>query len=185
MKRKRPARSDRLKKEITELREMAFGAPEHSPFPEAAYLDIERESIVRARVLLDCAMVEELTAIIIMDHVLADSPKWNQIKYFGRIKRYHVLYDDVLGRLPARYKLSVAKKFIRIPKTISKTIQRMLALRDLFAHVRTLDYTKRRELDYRGKSILSKAGFQSYVEDSCDAVAFLIEKSGVPKTPTS
>ena len=185
MKRRRSARCDRLKKEIAELREIGFGAPEHSPFREAPYLEIERQSIIRARVLLDCAMVEELTAIIIMDHVLADSPKWNQIRYFGRIKRYHILYDDVLGRLPARYKLSIVKKFIRIPKTISKTIQRMLALRDVFAHVRSLDYTKRRELQYKGKSILSKRGFQCYVEDACEAVAFLVEKSSVLKTPTT
>lgn len=181
MKRKRSARSDRLKKEIEELRMIAFGAHKHSPFPEADYLEIERESIVRARVLLDCAMVEEVTAIIIMGHVLDDSPKWNQINYFGRIKKYRVLYDDVLGRLPARYKLAVAKKFIQIPKTISKTIQRMLALRDVFAHVRTLDYTKRRDLDYKGDNILSKTGFQSYMQDSGDAVAFLVEKSGVLK----
>jgi hypothetical protein len=185
MKRKRSARSDRLKKEIEELRIIAFGAPKHSPFPEAEYLEIERESIVRARVLLDCALVEEITGIIIMDHVLDDSPKWNQIKYFGRIKKYRVLYDYVFGRLPARYKLTVAKKFIRIPKTISKTIQRMLALRDVFAHVRTLDYSKRRDLDYKGENILSAAGFQSYTQDSSDAVAFLVEKSSVLKTPTS
>lgn len=185
MKRKRSARSDRLKKEIKELRRIAFGAPKHSPFPDAEYLEIERDSIVRARVLLDCAMVEEVTAIIIMDYVLNDSPKWNQIKYFGRIKKYHVLYDDVLGRLPARHKLAVAKKFIRIPTAISKTIQRMLALRDVFAHVRTLDYTKLRDLDYKGKNILSEEGFQAYVQDSSNAVAFLVEKSSVLKTPTS
>jgi len=185
MKRKHSARSDRLKKEIEELRRIAFGVPTHSPFPEAEYLEIERESIIRARVLLDCAMVEEVVAIIIMDHVLDDSPKWNQIKYFGRIKKYHVLYDDVLGRLPARYKLAVAKNFIRIPKTISKTIQRMLALREVFAHVRTLDYSKRRDLAYKGENILSESGFQAYMQDSGDAVAFLIKNSSVLKTPTS
>jgi hypothetical protein len=185
MKSKRSSRSDRLRKEIEELRRMAFAAPKHSSFPEADYLDIERESIVRARVLLDCAMVEEVAAIIIMDHVLDDSPKWNQIKYFGRIKKYRVLYNDVLGRLPARYKLAVINKFIRIPKTISKTIQRMLSLRDVFAHVRTLDYLKRRDLEYKGENILSESGFQSYVQDSSDAVAFLVEKSSVLKTPTS
>lgn len=185
MKRKRSARSDRLNREIEELRMIAFGAPEHSPFPETDYLKIERESIVRARVLLDCAMVEEVTAVIIMDNVLDDSPKWNHIKYFGRIKKYRVLYDDVLGRLPARYKLAVAKKFIQIPKTISKTIQKMLALRDVFAHVRTLDYSKRKDLEYKGNNILSEKGFRSYMQDSCEAVAFLIEKSSVLKTPTS
>ena len=185
MKRKRSARSDRLKKEIKKLSRIAFGAPRHSPFPEAEYLQIEHESIVRARVLLDCAMVEEVTSIIIMDHVLDDSKKWNQIKYFGRIKKYRVLYDDVLGRLPARHKLAVAKKFIRIPKTIYNTIQRMLALRDVFAHVSTLDYSKRKDLEYKGNNILSEKGFRSYIQDSCEAVAFLIEKSCVLKTPTS
>jgi len=185
MKSKRSPRSDRLRKEIEDLRRIAFGPLKHSSFPEAEYLDIERESIVRARVLLDCAMVEEAAAIIIMDHVLDDSPKWNQIKYFGRIKKYRVLYDDVLGRLPARQKLAVIKKFIRVPKTISDTIQRMLALRDVFAHVRTLDYLKRKDLEYKGKNILSEAGFQSYMQDSIDAVTFLIERSGVLKTPTS
>jgi len=164
---------------------IAFGAPEHSPFPEADYLQIERESIVRARVLLDCAMIEEVTAIIIMDHILDDSPKWNQIKYFGRIKKYRVLYDDALGRLPARYKLAITKKFIRIPRTISNTIQRMLALRDVFAHSRTLDYSKRRDLEYKGNNILSGTGFRTYIEDSTEAVAFLIEKSRVLKTPTN
>ena len=76
MKSKRSARSDRLKKEIEELRMIAFAAPEDSPFPEADYLEIERESIVRDRVLLDCAMIEEATAIIIMDQLFHDSPKW-------------------------------------------------------------------------------------------------------------
>jgi len=185
MKRKHSVRYDRLKNEIKKLRRIAFEAPKYSSIPDAEYLEIERDSIVRARVLLDCAMVEEVTAIIIMDHVLDDSAKWNQIKYFGRIKKYHVLYDDVLGRLPARHKLAVVKKFMRIPKTISNTIQRMLALRDLFAHVRTLDYTKRTDLYYKDKSILSETGLQSYVQDSSNAIAFLIEESGVLKTPTS
>jgi hypothetical protein len=181
MKDKHSPRSDKLKKEIDELRLIAFGAPEDSPFPETAYLELERESIVRARVLLDCAMIEEVIAIIIMDHVLDDSPKWNQIKYFGRIKKYRILYDDVLGRLPARYKLAVAKKFLLIPKTIFKTIQRMLALRDVFAHVRTIDYSKLQELEYKGNSILSEEGFRSYIQDSGEAVTFLIQKSSILK----
>lgn len=177
MKSKRSSHAEKLKKEIEELRAMAFGTPEHPPFHDTEYLEIERESIVRARVLLDCAMIEEATAIIIMDHLFVDSPKWHQIKYFGRIKRYQLLYSEILGRLPARQKMSVTKKFIRIPKGISETVQRMLALRDVFAHVRTLDYTKQRALLYKSNSILSKPGFQSYLQDSTGAVAFLIRKS--------
>jgi hypothetical protein len=152
---------------------------EHSTIPDSEYLEIERDSIVRARVLLDCALVEEVAAIIIMDHVLADCPKWNEIKYFGRTKRYHIFYDDVLGRLPARHKIAVVKNFIRVPKRISKTMGKMLALRDVFAHVRTLDYTKKRDLDYKGQSILSKDGFESYIQDATDVVCFLIKNSKI------
>jgi hypothetical protein len=174
-----PQRRRRLENEIAELRELAFSRPNDSPFPEADYLEIERESVVRARVLLDCAMLEEASALIIMDHVLADCPKWHEIEYFGRIKRYRILYDDILGRVPARHKMRVVGKFIRVPKKISKAAERMLALRDLFAHVRTLDYTRKQALQYKGQSILSKLGFQSYLKDSTDVVAFLIEKSSV------
>lgn len=173
------SRSNRLKREIAQLRKLAFEPPENSKIPDSDYLDIERESVVRARVLLDCALVEEAAAIIIMDHVLADCPKWNEIKYFGRIKRYYIFYDDVLGRLPARHKMSVVKKFIRVPKKISKILERMFALRDLFAHVRTLDYSKKRDLDYKGQSILSKDGFESYIQDVTDVLYFLIKKSKV------
>lgn len=175
----RLSRGSRLKREIAQLRKLAFAPPEYSAIPDSEYLNIERDSVVRARVLLDCALLEEAAAIIIMDHVLTDCPKWNEIKYFGRIKRYYIFYDDILGRLPARYKMAVVKKFIRVPKAISKIMGRMLALRDLFAHVCTLDYNKRKDLDYKGHSILSKKGFESYLEDSTNAVSFLIEKTKI------
>ena len=184
MERKYLFRSYKLQREIEKLGIVAFGPPEESSsFRESDYLEMQREGIIRARVLLDCAIIEEITAIIIMDHILDDCSKWNQTNYFGRIKKYRVLYDDVLGRLPARHKLAVVKKFIRIPKAIYKTIERMLALRDLFAHVATLDYTKRKALKYRGNNILSEAGFRSYIQDSREAIAFLIKKSSVLKIP--
>lgn len=178
-KKPRSNRRSCLEKEVVEMRELAFSRPEDSPFPEADYLEIERESVVRARVLLDCAMLEEAAAIIIMDHVLADCPKWHEIEYFGRIKRYRILYDDILGRVPARHKMRVVAKFIRLPKKISHAAERMLALRDLLAHVRTLDYTRKQALQYKGQSILSKPGFESYLKDSTHVVASLIEKSSV------
>ena len=167
------------------MRELAFGHPQNSPYPDADYLEIERDSIVRARVLLDCASVEELSALIIMNHVLASDSKFNEIMYFGRIKRYQVLYDQVLGRLPARFKMSVVRKFIRLPKQVSQTVERMLALRDVFAHVCTLDYSQRRKLEYKGHNILSKAGFAAYVHDSREAKAFLIKRSRILEPPTN
>jgi len=118
-------------------------------------------------------------ALIIMNYVLADCPKWHQIKYFGRIKKYRVFYDHILGRLPARHKTSVVKKFIRLPKGVSKTLDRMLALRDVFAHVYTLDYSKTRDLNYKGQSVLSVAGFEAYLHDSTEVVEFFARRANI------
>jgi hypothetical protein len=178
------ARYKRIERQIADMRELAFGRPENSPYSDADYLEIERDSIVRARVLLDCALVEEMSALIIMNHVLASDPKFNETTFFGRLKRYYVFYDDVLGRLPARFKMSVVKKFIRVPRQVSQTVERMLALRDVFAHVCTLDYSRRKNLEYKGHNILSETGFAAYVDDSRDATAFLIEHSRVLQPPT-
>ena len=169
---------NKVKKEIEELREIAFGVPDQSPFPQSIFYEIERDSIVRARVLLDCALVEEIAALAIMHFVLVDSKKWKEVKYFGRIKRYNIFYEDVLGRLPARHKVAVIKKFTHIPKSISKTIERMLALRGLFAHVYTID-DKNRNLEYKGENILSKIGFQSYMNDSNAVMSYLVKISKV------
>ncbi len=182
---RRTERYRRIERQIVEMRELAFGRQQNSRYPDADYLEIERDSIVRARVLLDCALVEEMSALIIMNHVLASDSKFNEITYFGRIKRYHVLYDQVLGRLPARFKMSVVRKFIRVPRQVSQTVERMLALRDVFAHVCTLDYNQRRNLEYKGQNILSTAGFAAYVHDSRDGTAFLIGRSRVLEPPTN
>ena len=177
-------RLKRMKRELREVRSLAFGPPKDSPYPDTDYVEIERDSIVRARVLLDSAMIEELTALIIMNHVLKSDSKYQETAFFGRSKRYRVLYDDVLGRLPARHKMSIVRNLIRVPRSVSKTIERMLALRDLFAHVATLDYNEKPRLQYKGHNILSKAGFTEYVDDSWEAKAFLIDQSRVLEPPT-
>jgi len=166
-----------LGREIAHLRKLAFAPPDDSIFLDTTYLEIERDCIVRARVLWDCALVEEFMALIIMNQILSDSPKWNEIKYFGRIKRYHIFYAHILGRVPARYKMSIVRKFIRLPKSITKTVERMLALRDILAHVCTLDYTRKKDFSYKGQSIFSETGFESYMHDSTDAIAFLVKQT--------
>jgi hypothetical protein len=56
------ARYKRIERQIADMRELAFGRPKDSPLSDANYLEVDRESIVRVRVLLDCALVEEISA---------------------------------------------------------------------------------------------------------------------------
>jgi hypothetical protein len=158
MKQKLPSnrRSVRLQKQIEELREIAFKAQAGRHSSDSIYLEMERDSVVRARILLDASMAEELLALAIMHQILADCKGFRELKYFGRTKKYRVFFADILGRVPARHKMTVLKKFIQIPKAVRETVDRMLALRDLFAHVCTLDYGRQRELMYNGHSVLTR-----------------------------
>jgi hypothetical protein len=161
------------------MRELAFAAPKDGIFPESTYLQIEKSAVVRARIIMDCALIEEVTALMIMNYILSDSPKWNKIEYFGRIKRYRLFFDEVLARLTSRNKINVVKKFTKIPRRLAETLQRMFALRDMLAHVCTFDYSDKRALQYKGKNILSLDGFQSYIEDSNKLIVSLMEKARV------
>lgn len=167
-----------LEQEIAHMREIAFSGPPGTPAQDLTYLEIEREAIVRARIIMDCACFEEAAAIAIMDCALRDSPKWNSIRYFGRIKRYSILYG-ALGRLSAREKLAAVRKLKRMPPEIWKTLERAFALRNALAHVYTFDYSNLRRLQYKGQSVLSLAGFQSYTSDSYQALQFLLRTAGL------
>ena len=174
-----------MRQEIAEMRKLAFSPPEDTSLGDQTYLEIEREAVVRARVVLDCAFIEEVTALIIMNHVLSKDPKWNQIEYFGRIKRYSIFYQDVLGHLTARHKIGVVKKFTRVPKDISKTLERMFALRDAFSHIYTFDFGNVRSLQYNGRNVATLDGFKPYIEDSTQVISFLMKARRVLWTLTS
>ena len=178
-KRKSLSRHAHLRRELEQIRGLAFSAPEGTSHKNTVYLEIERGALIRARILLDCAILEELWALMIMNYTLTDSPKWNERKYFGRVKRYVLFYQEILGRLPAHQKMVVVKKVARVPKSIAKIAERMLALRNILSHVYTVDYTNKRALQYNGHSILTLPGFESYVEDSSRVVSYFIEAANV------
>ena len=167
-----------LEQEIAHMREIAFSGPPGTPAQDLIHLEIEKQAIVRARIIMDCALFEEAAAIAIMDSALRDSPKWNSIRYFGRIKRYSILYQ-ALGRLSARDKLAAVRRVKRVPPDIRKTLERAFALRNALAHVYTFDYSNVQQLQYRGQSVFTLAGFQSYTSDSNRVLNFLLRTAGL------
>jgi hypothetical protein len=130
---------DRLLAEIADFREAAFPQAAGHDAATLAALEMERGAVVRGRILSDCALMEELAALVIMHYVLSDCPRFTRLKYFGRIKKYRLFYEDVLGRLTARQKLAFLRKTAPVPKSVAGTVERMLALRDLLAHVLTIE----------------------------------------------
>jgi hypothetical protein len=162
--------------EIAELRELAFPAPRANAPLWSVRLEIEKGAVVRARVLLDSALVEELAALMIMHYVLDDCDRWRQLRYFGRVKKYRVLYEDALGRLPARQKLAIVRKFAFVPRAHVTAITRILALRDVLAHVYTFSGSNTRALHYKGHSVFGRPGLDLYVQDASAVIDWLLRK---------
>jgi hypothetical protein len=129
---------DRLVAELAEFREIAFPTPPKGHHFERALLISAKNAVVIGRVLMDCALIEELSALVLMHYWLAKDRVFMGRLYFGRIKRYKSL-SDALGRLPARQKMATLRKVTRVPKSVASNIDRMLAIRDVFAHVRTIE----------------------------------------------
>jgi len=166
----------KLLQEIEHIRDLAYRHAEADYPTRVTTLEIERNALIRTRVLLDCLLAEEAMGLIIMDYVLQDSPKWTKIKYFGRVKRYRLLYDKVLAHVPPYQKLNILKDILKVPRKIEKALCRLFSLRNVFAHVYTIDYTKADQMGYDGQSIFDLDGFEKYVQDANEAVCYLLGK---------
>lgn len=174
--RKRTAKETKLLQEIEQIRNLAYRHMGSNHRTRVAALEIERDALIRTRVLLDCLMAEEAMCLIIMDYVLRDSPKWTRIKYFGRIKRYRIFYDAVLSHIPPYQKLMIVRDILKVPRKIEKMLRRLFGLRNIFAHTFTIDYTKADQVEYGGLSILNLDAFERYVDDANEAVRYLLGK---------
>ena len=175
----RQNRRERLRREIAQLREAAFSARAWSRTDEVVALEIEKGAIVKGRVLADCAAIEEASALLLMHEWLSRDVQFNRLRYFGRIKKYALLYE-ALGHVTARHKMTLVKKIARPPKSVTSTVERMLALRDVVAHVFTLEDVAN-SLKYKGESVLTADGLENYMRDASAAVSWLIRRSGVLK----
>lgn len=169
-------KEEQLKEEIEHIKDISYKLRRDKHADRITILQIERDALIRSRVLLDCLMIEEVMSLIIMDYVLHDSTKWRSIKYFGRIKRYRMLYEKILAHIPPFQKLKMLKEIINLSRNIERILRRIFDLRNVLAHVLTIDYSKEQEVEYAGKTIFDVDGFEKYVEEANQAVIFLLGK---------
>ena len=170
-----PVDRTRLLDELKQFRDIAFPTPaENDPY-ELALLDTAKDAVVRGRVLLDCALIEELSAIILMHYWLSTDRDFMRRRFFGRVNKYRSLFD-ALGRLPARQKMTTIKSTVKAPKSVASNVERMLAIRDVLAHVRTFE-DEHPGITYKGSSIFSTQGLERYVRDSSACLNWFARKA--------
>ena len=164
-----------LRKEVEEIEDLLRWSRQNKDV-----LELEKQEMIRAQILLDSTMIEEAINILIMSIILKDSEQFKNIEFFGRIKRFVVFYDDILGRIFGQQKLDIVNRFRRIPREIEKTTRSIFNLRNLFAHVFTVsDYTKAKRLNYKGQSILEIETFKQYHKDAQRAKDYFIKRAGI------
>jgi hypothetical protein len=138
-----PVDRTRLLNELAQFRDIAFPLPPEGHPYELDLLDTAKDAVVRGRVLIDCALMEEMSAVVLMHYWLAADGMFMRLRVFGHTKKYRSLYD-ALGRLPARQKMTALKNAMHVPKSVASNANHMLAVRDVLAHRRTF------EEDYAG-----------------------------------
>lgn len=165
----------KLLQEIDEIRNIAYGYDESMT---TYALGLERYETIRNRVLSDCVLIEEAMGIFIMDHILSDSKRWKSIKYFGRIKRFLVLSDEILSRISPFVKYNILNKFLKKSKRwhqVKKILPELFNLRNTFAHFYTIDYTKEKRGTYKKRDIFQTKTFKEYRKDMGKVFDFFIK----------
>jgi len=168
----------KLYQEIEELMTFKMDNIPNGKFQKDA-LKIEKEKLIRSQVISDCTLIDELMSLMIMNEILKDSESWRNIKYFGRIKRFRIFYDEILALISPFRKLDMLKRLKPIPDKTEKFTRKIFDLRNLFAHTFTLDYRKEKKISYNGVSIFDVSNFKKYCEDSTDAIRFFVRRSKV------
>lgn len=95
------------------------------------------------------------------------------------MKRFMILYDEVLGHISPFQKINIVKKFSPIPRKIESATHKIFDLRNVFAHHHTIDYSKKRRILYDGVSIFDINNFKKYWDDSIEAKRYFIRRSGI------
>jgi hypothetical protein len=165
----------KLLADIQQIRKIAFD----SNYEATTVLELERERLIRMRILEDCLTIEESISILIMNSILMDSAKWKKLKYFGHIKRFNVFFTEILGYLFSFQKLAILKRLMEIPKKIEKTTRRIIALRNTFSHAATFAYSDVKKINYGDGSIFDTCIFEKYVRDSNMVIEFFLKKMRV------
>lgn len=88
----------------------------------------------------------------------------------GQSKRPAVLWSP-----RCRWNRAFLKRVVRPPKFVIATIERMFALRDVLAHVFYL-HPDEPAIRYKGLTIFSEVGLQTYVVDVSTPISWLLEK---------
>lgn len=166
----------KLRQEIDELYRFILSHTATGEFEKDA-LQKEKEKLIEIQIISDCTLLEEAMNIIIMKNILKDSKSWQEIRYFGRIKRFMILYDDILGRISPFNKINIVKKLLSISRKIESSTRNIFDLRNVFAHHHTIDYTKKRRILYDGVSIFDMNNFKKYWDDSIEVKHYFIEQA--------
>ncbi len=166
----------KLRQEIDELYKFILEAVPEGKFQRDA-LQKEKGKLIEIQIISDCTLLEEAMNIIIMKNILKDSKSWRKIRYFGRIKRFMILYNDILGHISPFQKVNIVKKLLPIPRKIESTTRNIFNLRNVFAHHHTIDYTKKRRILYDGVSIFDINNFKKYWDDSIDVKHYFIRQA--------
>jgi hypothetical protein len=171
----RPVNRAQLVAELAQFREIAFPTPPEGHPYELDLLDSAKDAVVRGRVLIDCALMEELSGVVLMHYWLATDRAFMRLRYFGRNKKYRSLFD-ALGRVSARQKMAALKNAVRVPKAVTSNVERMLAIRDVLAHRRTFE-AEHVSIMYKGASVFSATGLERFVRDATVTIRWFARKA--------
>ena len=167
------ARSDRLTKKqrnlLNELHALAdlFGLDyaniaQYEREARTPFLEVMKNKLVRARVIMWYTLLDEYLNNEVCRYYFGKKRTFPQL---WKTKRFKLFNHYILEELYPLQKLRLVKAFRSIPKTISKDIDALNALRNGLAHAFFPENLRKSKPTWKGKNIFSLDGAKLFMDD--------------------
>lgn len=131
-------------------------------FQRTIKLEIIKDQMIRGQIIMYYTLVDDLLSDRICRYYFGE--KSSSIKLW-KTKRFQSFNHHVIEELSLMKKLSFVRAIMTVPKSITREIERLNALRNGIVHAFFPENLKRYKPLWKGKNIFTFDGIKSMVED--------------------
>lgn len=142
--------------------------------PEARIpcLKLAKDQVIRSSVILKYVLMDEFLGGIICWYYFGKKKSFQQL---WRTKRFKSFNYFILEKLYLLQKLDLVKSIHEIPKWLSSDLAALNEIRNGIAHS-FFPENRRRKPEWKGQSLFSVPGFESFLEDMQKVIDFFVNK---------
>lgn len=154
---------------------------EYDPEERTTRLKFMKNQLIRSQVIMDYAFVDEMLGSAICHYFFGKKKGFIEL---WKTKKFRNFNHYVLEVLSLTEKLRLVKAVGKVPKSVSRNIEALNALRNGLAHAFFPENLRLSKPFYKGKDIFTIDGLSTFISDMTNVSDFFLHRNfGVREWP--